>query len=105
MVHQSGGLAFLAHTFAYSPNIASELQNIIDNYALDGLECFYTTFTREQSNYLVNLCKEQNLFMSGGSDFHGTRKVNHNLGVGRGNLNIDEKVVESWLRDYSSKLI
>jgi len=105
MIHQSGGLAFLAHTFAYSPNIATELQNIIDNYDLDGLECFYTTFTDEQSNYLVNLCTEQNLFMSGGSDFHGTRKTNHNLGVGRGNLNIAEKVVKPWIKDYSSKLI
>ena len=105
MIHQSGGLAFLAHTFAYSPNIASELQNIIENYALDGLECFYTTFTEEQSNYLIQLCKERNLFMSGGSDFHGTRKKNHNLGTGRVNLNIDKNVVEPWIKNYSSKLI
>ncbi len=32
MIHNSGGLAFLAHTFAYSPNIANELSNIINNY-------------------------------------------------------------------------
>lgn len=82
MIHASGGLAFLAHTFAYSPNIASELLNLIDNYKLDGLECFYTTFTKEQSNYLVKVCNSKGLYMSGGSDFHGTRKINHNLGTG-----------------------
>lgn len=102
MIHNSGGLAFLAHTFAYSPNIANELLNIINDYELDGLECFYTTFTREQSDYLVNVCKEKGLYMSGGSDFHGTRKINHNLGTGHGNLHIDEAVVDNWARNYIS---
>lgn len=100
MIHNSGGLAFLAHTFAYSPNIANELLNIINNYELDGLECFYTTFTKEQSDYLINICKNRGMYMSGGSDFHGTRKTNHNLGTGHGNLHIDECVVDNWISDY-----
>ena len=100
MIHNSGGLAFLAHTFAYSPNIANELLNIINNYELDGLECFYTTFTKEQSDYLVSVCNDRKLYMSGGSDFHGTRKINHNLGTGQGNLHIDESVVDNWVSDY-----
>lgn len=100
MIHNSGGIAFLAHTFAYSPNIANELLNIINNYQLDGLECFYTTFTKEQSEYLVGICEEKNMYMSGGSDFHGSRKINHNLGSGHGNLNIDESIVENWIKKY-----
>lgn len=102
MIHNSGGLAFLAHTFAYSPNIANELLNIINNYELDGLECFYTTFTKEQSDYLVDVCKNWRMYMSGGSDFHGTRKTNHNLGTGHGNLHIDEALVDNWVRNYMS---
>lgn len=102
MIHNSGGLAFLAHTFAYSPNIANGLLNIINNYELDGLECFYTTFTKEQSDYLVSVCNDRKLYMSGGSDFHGTRKINHNLGTGQGNLHIDESVVDNWVSDYIS---
>lgn len=101
MIHESGGIAFLAHTFAYSPNIANSLLNILNNYKLDGLECFYTTFTEEQSNYLVSLCKENGLYMNGGSDFHGTRKINHNLGSGRGNLQIEEKIIEPWVKQYT----
>lgn len=100
MIHNSGGLAFLAHTFAYSPNIANELLNIINNYELDGLECFYTTFTKEQSDYLVDVCKNRGMYMSGGSDFHGTRKINHNLGTGHGNLHIDESIVDNWVSNY-----
>ncbi len=96
MIHEANGLAFLAHTYAYSPNIAKELLNIIKNYDLDGLECFYTTFTEEQSKYLLSLCQERNMYISGGSDFHGTRKTKHNLGTGNNNLNIDEKYIKEW---------
>ena len=100
IIHQSGGMAFLAHTYAYSTNIANDLLNIINNYAFDGLECFYTTFTDVQSKYLVQLCEKRQMFMSGGSDFHGTRKINHNLATGCGNLNIDESIVQNWVNNY-----
>lgn len=100
MIHKSGGLAFLAHTFAYSPNISKELLNIINNYSLDGLECFYTIFTGEQTNYLKQICEDRQMLMSGGSDFHGCRKINHNLGTGNGNLSIDESVVKNWAEEY-----
>lgn len=98
MIHESNGLAFLAHTYAYSPNISNELLNIIKNYDFDGLECFYTTFSNEQSQYLLDLCKQRNMYISGGSDFHGTRKINHNLGIGNGNLNISEEILNDWLK-------
>ena len=100
MIHKSGGLAFLAHPFVYSHNIVNELINIIENYSLDGLECFYTMFTKDQTNYLVNLCNDKKLFKSGGSDFHGTRKSNHNLGIGSGNLKIEESIVTDWINKY-----
>ena len=96
MIHQASGKAFLAHTYAYSKNIPNQLLNILDKYSFDGLECFYTTFTEEQTNYLVNLCKERGLYMSGGSDFHGTRKENHNLATGKGNLEIKEEIITPW---------
>ncbi|CDE07371.1 putative uncharacterized protein [Bacillus sp. CAG:988] len=100
MIHQSGGVAFLAHTFAYSSNIANQLLDIINNYSLDGLECFYTTFTDEQSQYLTKICDDRKMFKSGGSDFHGNRKINHNLGIGHGNLKIDESIIGDWINDY-----
>lgn len=100
MIHQSGGIAFLAHPFAYSSNIINELFNIINHYKLDGIECFYTTFTKEQSDYLVKVCEEKALYMSGGSDYHGTRKINHSLGTGRGDLCVHESIVINWINRY-----
>ena len=97
IIHEADGLAFLAHVYAYSKNISKDLINIIRNYDLDGIECFHTTFTKEQSRYLVDLCLERNMYMCGGSDFHGTRKKNHNIGTGNSNLNIDETIIKTWI--------
>lgn len=95
-IHECGGKAFLAHTFAYSSSIAESLDDIFDNYKFDGIECFYTTFTDEQTNYLLEFAKNRNLLISGGSDYHGINKINHELGIGSGNLNINKNILEDW---------
>ena len=96
-IHDCGGLAFLAHPYIYSCNIINSLADILDNYNIDGLECFYSTFSEEQTNYLLNVCKNRNLFVSGGSDCHGTRRLGHDVGVGNGNLNISFSYVKDWV--------
>lgn len=100
MIHDAEGIAFLAHPFAYSKNIPDALTDLIKNYNFDGLECYYTTFTKEQTDYLLNLCEERNMYISGGSDFHGTRKINHFLGTGNNNLNINEDIVKPWITKF-----
>ena len=55
---------------------------------------------KENKISLKNKVKEKNLFISGGSDFHGTRKKNHNLGTGNGNLCIDESFLKNWINKY-----
>lgn len=100
MIHNADGIAFLAHPFAYSKNIPEALTDLIKNYYFDGLECYYTTFTKDQTTYLLNLCNERNMYISGGSDFHGTNKTNHFLGTGNNNLNISENVVKPWITKF-----
>ena len=34
--------------------------------------------------------------MSGGSDYHGTKRPEVSLGTGQGNLNIPDKIIEEW---------
>lgn len=101
VIHKSGGKAFLAHPFQYKFNDTEEFLNkLYDKNAFDGIECFYTTFSKEQSAYLVEFAKKRKLLISGGSDYHGTNKVNHELGIGNNNLNIDKKIIENWEINY-----
>jgi len=45
--------------------------------------------------FLENYAKKHNLLISGGSDYHGKNKINHNLGIGNNNLNINAKILEN----------
>lgn len=97
IIHECGGLAFLAHLYVYSESVAENLDNIVEKYDLDGIETYYTLFTDKQIDYLKEYTSTHNLYKSGGSDFHGARKQNHDLGLGRGNLRIPKQIIEEWL--------
>ncbi len=96
LVREAGGLVFLPHIFEYRENSERILKFILENYKIDGIECYYTTFSKEQTNMLLEICKERNLYKSGGSDYHGKNKPGVDVGVGKGNLKIDNTVIDDW---------
>ena len=99
-VKNAGGIAIIAHAFIYKWAKEKEefIKDLYDNYDIDGFECYHSSFSEEQIDYIVNYCKEKNLLMSGGSDFHGDNKPGIDLAVGKGNLQIDEKIISSWVK-------
>ena len=101
LIHDNGGVALLAHPFQYKfPDTEDFLDKIINDSNLDGIECFYKNFSEEQSKYLVEFAKKNNLLISGGSDCHGENKINHQLGKGSGNLNINKDIINKWNIEY-----
>lgn len=98
IIHKAKGKAFLAHAFIYewTQNKEEFLTSIINNYNLDGIECYYTKFTYNQVQFAIQLCREKNLYMSGGSDFHGENKPGISLGIGYGNLRVPNYILEDW---------
>ena len=72
LVHKCGGIALLAHPFGVYKldNPKEVLAELISTGKLDGLECYHSSMTEENTEYLLNLCKEHNLLTSGGSDYH-----------------------------------
>lgn len=99
MIKKSGGLVFLPHLFIYKwvENQKEFINDIIENYQIDGIECYYSDFTEEQTKYLLKLCKQKNLYCSGGSDYHGTNKPKIALANGYGNLKINEEIIKNWV--------
>ena len=97
LIHENSGIAFLAHPYQYKfTDTEKFLDKLYNEVNLDGIECFYTTFSEEQTNYLLDFERKRNLLISGGSDYHGTRKENYNLGVGRGNLKISKDIINNY---------
>lgn len=89
-IHLAGGISILAHPTLY--NLAHDQLDFLCKelalMGLDGIECFYSTYTRSQRKNMMKFAKKYGLFPSGGSDFHGANKPLIRLGTGRGNLAI-----------------
>ncbi len=66
---------------------------------LQGLECYYSTNSKDQTIQSIFYAKEFALGITGGSDYHGAVKPNIKLGSGQGNLKIDYSVLER-LREF-----
>ncbi len=100
-VHLAGGIAFLAHVHEYKwvNNKIEYIKQLIKDSNLDGIECYYSNFTEDQTNELLEFCKKNNLYISGGTDFHGTKRPSAELGVGKGNLKIPEEIISNWYKE------
>ncbi len=73
LIHTAGGLAVWAHPFWDVKDPADVLAaiNRFRAAGVDGVESFYVTHTREETELLVNRCTELGLLSTGSSDFHG----------------------------------
>ena len=100
LAKSSKSLVFLAHPHTVMSNeiysksdnwINNEFHDYIDSLkgiGIDGIEVYYPGYTHNTINTLLNICENQELLISGGSDFHGYRKPNNLLGIGYENLPI-----------------
>ncbi len=86
----SGGIPVLAHPFQYMLGDAGLRELIVycKDLGLLGMECFYSGYSIEQSDYLKRLAAEYGLLVTGGSDFHGSVKPHIKLGTGTGSLQV-----------------
>jgi len=72
-IHAAGGVAVWAHPF-WDVDDASEVLAAIERFradGLDGVEVFYATHTREQTELLYEHCRKHGLLATGSADFHG----------------------------------
>ena len=98
LIKKCGGFVFVPHIYEYRENSEKILNFILNNHQIDGIECYYTTFSKEQTDKLLEICNDKNLFVSGGSDYHGKNKSKVNMGTGYGNLNITRNITNSWIK-------
>lgn len=76
-----GAKVFLAHPSAYFKGpLEARILDLFKDLGLDGLEC-YSPYTsdREEIQYYIDYCHQNDLYKSGGSDYHGGF-VNRKLG-------------------------
>lgn len=99
IIHKAGGRAFLAHPFEYKfEDTIGFINDLRQESELDGIECFHPSSANDnKKDILVEYARKNNLYISGGSDYHGSPKPGIEIGIGRGNLNISKDIIEEWL--------
>ncbi len=95
VLKREGATVILAHpyTLEISTQELRELLGRLKEQGLDGMEAYYSDHTPEQTETYLRLCREYDLLVSGGSDFHGSVKKDIRLGSGRGNLDLPYSLV------------
>jgi hypothetical protein len=91
-----GATSILAHPFALRlsyPETEKLVRRLMD-LGLDGMEVIYSEHSEADTKAFGEMADRLGLLKSGGSDFHGTNKPDIRLGVGRGNLDIPNELLD-----------
>ena len=76
----SGGIPVWAHPLGGEGEEHSSQEEfltkleIMKHAGIKGLECYYSRYSKDEIEFLVNCAKENDLYITGGSDYHGTNK-------------------------------
>ena len=103
-IKKAGGVAVLAH-----PKILNHNQQVLEekikeykSFGLDGVECYYTGHTNSEMREYCNLANKYDLFVTGGTDYHGP-VVSPVVKLGRGlkdNVHItDYSIIENMRKN------
>ena len=78
---KSGGIPVLAHPsygsgsqLIVGEDMRKRLEHLIA-YGLQGVEAFYSGFTKKLETEMLNFAEEYHLYISAGSDYHGKNKL------------------------------
>lgn len=70
IVHQSGGLVFLAHPYLYSFKEEKRLDALLEVLELDGIECAHSMIPAEYTAFYRQYCLKHQLLSTAGTDVH-----------------------------------
>ena len=100
LIRRAGGIPVLAHPKTLKLPSQKDMRSILKDLVkmgLMGLECYYFSNSREEEANSLALARELGLLISGGTDFHGENKPKVRLGVGLGNMNVQDEVLDNLI--------
>lgn len=69
-IRDSGGVAVVAHPY-WDVKDPAQVEDLIRSLQPDGVEAFYPSHSKEQTEHLLALCSELGLVPTASSDYHG----------------------------------
>lgn len=97
LIQDAGGIPVLAHPLLYKMSVTelNELLTYLEPLGLKGIEAIYSCNRGNDEAFCKKLAFEHNLFITGGSDFHGANKPHIEMGTGMGKLYVDKSLLKN----------
>jgi len=96
-IKKAKGIPVLAHPYVFNND---EIILEFIKSGLLGLEVYYPEHSQGEVNFYLNMAKEHNLLVTGGSDCHGSGKPKERIG----SIKIPYRLVEE-LKEYKERLV
>ena len=107
VIKAAGGIPIWAHPLGGEGEVhlskkdfLLKLKTMIE-CGIQGLECYYSRYTTCEADFLVKCANENNLLISGGSDWHGTNKTVKIGYLNTENIDIDSNKISKELYSFS----
>ncbi len=98
-IKSANGLVFLPHIYKYRDDLDKIYKMIIKENFLDGIECYHSSFSPNDTKSAIEIAREYNLYISGGTDTHGYDEDDEvKLGIGYGNMCIPDEIITPWVK-------
>jgi predicted metal-dependent phosphoesterase TrpH len=97
VIRESGGISVLAHplslyvSWGHLPDLVKNLKE----RGLEGIEAWHPLAPVRSCRRLEELGKSLGLFITAGSDFHGTIRADRTLGISAGRQKIDDRFLQA----------
>lgn len=100
---QARAVPVLAHPLQYRMGNDGTRNCIafLKELGLKGVEAYHSSNNTYESGKLKNMAMEQDLIVTGGSDFHGANKLDIMIGRGRGGLRVHESMLEAVRKQHA----
>ena len=94
-ITEAGGLAVLAHPIQVDKTLNSlvTLLPVLKSYGLDGIEAYYPTQKKKMRKRIRMFARENDLLLTGGSDYHGDIRPGTRL-AGGNNVYVSPRLLD-----------
>lgn len=106
LIRAAGGVAYFAHPgLSHLPDEDLEtLIILLKEAGLTGIEAYHSKHSEEATSFALKMAEKYGLAVSGGSDYHARNKPDIELGIGCGNLVLDDSLLETLDARYKAFL-
>ncbi len=99
LIRNMNAISSLAHPSNYDffkTSLKSSIQEMRRN-GLDAIECYHSSYSLNTTNTLLGYCNRFDLLQTGGSDYHGDKKPNVQLGNSTNSMLLEKDLLDDFI--------